>query len=360
MKENEAPVVEVQNMAMDVRENIQPDPSAIMQVGTGFWASKTLLSAIKFKLFTLLSDQKLTAEEIRSALGLHPRSLYDFLDALVALGFLNREGLKSEAVYSNTINTAFFLDKKKPGYIGGLLEMCNDRLYKFWGDLEEGLRTGELQNEVKHTGRNQFEAFYEEPERLVQFMEAMAGIQMGAFIAFAKTFNFKGYQTLCDMGGATGLLAIQVALHNPNMQCTTFDLPDVEHVAKKWISNFGAGERVNIMNGNFFKEEFPKADVITMGNILHDWGYDDKLKLIEAAYKVLPEDGAFVVIESIIDDERKKNAFGLLMSLNMLIETHEGYDFTFQDFKDLCKEAGFKKFELLPLAGPTSAAVAYK
>ncbi len=361
MKEKEVSVLETQTgEAMPVQEKTLPDPSAIMQVGTGFWASKTLLAAIKFNLFTLLGDQKLKGDEIQRVLHLHPRSLYDFLDALVALGFLNRDGLKEQAVYSNTPHTAFFLDKNKPGYIGGLLEMCNDRLYPFWGDLEDGLRTGQPQNEVKHTDRNEFEAFYEDPDRLVQFMEAMAGIQMGAFVAFATGFGFSEFKTLCDIGGATGLLSIQVALHNPGMQCITFDLPAVEHVARKWISNFNLNDRVKIVSGDFFKDDFPKADVITMGNILHDWGYDNKLRLVQAAYKALPENGALVVIEAIIDDERRKNVFGLLMSLNMLIETHDGYDFTFQDFQDLCRQAGFRRFELLPLAGPTSAAIAYK
>jgi hypothetical protein len=331
-----------------------------MQTGTGFWASKTLLAAVKLGLFTYLGEKSATAEEIRAALGLHPRSLYDFLDALVALGFLNREGLRAEARYRNTPDTATFLDHSKPNYVGGLLEMCNDRLYKFWGDLEEGLRTGAPQNEVKHTGRNPFEALYEEPDRLVQFMEAMAGIQMGAFMAFARNFNFKPYRTHCDMGGATGALSIQVALNNPHMHCISFDLPAVEHIARKWIEKFDVVGRVRVQSGDFFNEPYPKADVITMGNILHDWGYADKLKLAKGAYEALPEGGAFVVIESIIDDERREAAFGLLMSLNMLIETQEGYDITFQDFSDLCREAGFSRFELLPLAGPTKAAIAYK
>ncbi len=338
----------------------QPDPSAIMQVGTGFWASKTLLAAVKLGLFTYLDDKKASAEDIRQELGLHPRSLFDFLDTLVALGFLQREGLREQALYSNTADTAAFLNRAKPTYIGGLLEMCNDRLYKFWGDLEEGLKTGEPQNEVKHTGRNPFEAFYENNDRLMQFMEAMAGIQMGAFIAFARQFNFKPYRTLCDMGGATGALSIQVALNNPHMQCITFDLPAVEQVARKWIEMFDVADRVHIQNGDFFTDPFPRADVITMGNILHDWGYADKLRLARSAFEALPEGGAFVVIESIIDDERRQNAFGLLMSLNMLIETHEGYDFTFHDFQELGRQAGFSRFELLPLAGPTSAAIAYK
>jgi hypothetical protein len=331
-----------------------------MQVGTGFWASKTLLAAIKFNLFTLVGEEKMTGEEIRNALSLHPRSLFDFLDALVALGFLNREGTYAEAVYSNTVNTGFFLDKNKPAYVGGLLEMCNDRLYRFWGDLEEGLRTGQPQNEVKHTGRNPFEVLYDKPERLQQFMEAMAGIQMGSFIAFAKAFDFKKYTSLCDMGGATGALSIQVALNNPHMQCSSFDLPVVEPITQNWIQRFGLEEKVSSVSGDFFKEPFPKTDVITMGNILHDWGYDNKLKLMKSAYEALPDGGAFAAIENIIDDDRRKNVFGLLMSLNMLIETQEGYDFTFSEFQELGRRAGFKTFELLPLAGPTSAAVAYK
>jgi precorrin-6B methylase 2 len=338
----------------------QLNPSAIMQVGTGFWASKILLTAVKLGLFTYLGDRSATAEEIKNAMGLHPRSLYDFLDALVALHFLEREGLLEEAVYRNTPETGTFLDRAKPTYMGGMLEMCNDRLYRYWGDLEEGLKTGQPQNEVKNAEGNLFDAVYKNPEQLLQFMEAMAGIQMAAFIAFARNFNFKTYRTLCDMGGATGALSIQVALNNPHMRCTTFDMPAVEHVARKWIEMFDAAARVQIKNGDFFNDPFPQADIITMGNILHDWGYQDKLQLAKRAFEALPEGGAFVAIESIIDDERKQNAFGLMMSLNMLIETHEGYDFTFNDFKQLCKEAGFTKFELIPLAGPTSAAIAYK
>src|SRR3954463_14303949 len=155
-----------------------PDPAAIMHVGTGFMASKTLLAAIKLGVFTLLGEKKLTAQEISGALALHSRSIYDFLDALVALGFLEREGLYDEALYSNTFNTGLFLDKNKITYMGGILEMCNDRLYKFWGNLEEGLKTGKAQNEVKESKTNPFDAFYADADRLQQFMEAMAGIQM--------------------------------------------------------------------------------------------------------------------------------------------------------------------------------------
>jgi len=337
-----------------------PDPSAIMQIGTGFWASKVLLSAVKLRLFTYLGNSTKTGEEIRQALSLHPRSLYDFLDALTALGLLKREGLLENARYSNTDSTAYFLDQTKPTYIGGILEMCNDRLYPFWGTLEEGLQTGLPQNEAKHSDQNLFEALYADPQRLEAFLEAMIGIQSGAFTALAQTFDFTPYKTLCDIGGATGILSILVAQHNPHLTCTSFDLPAVEPVAKKWIEKFDLSHRIQTQNGDFFKDPLPQADVITMGNILHDWGYESKLHLARAAYNALPPDGAFIVIESIIDDNRNQNVFGLLMSLNMLIETRDGYDFTFSDFKELCQEVGFRRFEKISLTGPTSAAIAYK
>jgi len=338
----------------------QIDPSKIMQVGTGFFASKTLLTAVNMGLFTLLAHGKLSGEVIQSKLGLHKRSLYDFLDALVALGFLNRTGLKESAVYSNSADTDLFLDKNKHSYVGGILEMANHRLYPFWNNLEDGLKTGEPQNEIKSGGKNLFEKLYADEERLREFIHAMAGVQMGNFMAFSKNFDFSNHNTLCDIGGAGGFLAAQVVKEHPHMKCISFDLPQVSPIAAANIKNMGLQDKVNIQSGDFFKDDFPKGDMITMGNILHDWGLEEKKVLIKKTYDALPEGGAFVVIENIIDDDRRENAFGLMMSLNMLIETETGYDFTFADFNSMVREAGFKETSIIPLTGPTSAAIAIK
>lgn len=338
----------------------QVDPSKIMQVGMGFWASKTMLTAVSMGLFTHLAKGELSGQEIKLKLGLNERSLYDFLDSLVALGFLKRKGLKETAVYCNAEDTSLFLDKNKPSYIGGILEMANHRLYPFWNNLEEGLITGNPQNEIKEDGKSLFENLYADEERLNEFINAMGGVQMGNFIAFSNKFDFSNYNTLCDIGGGGGYLAAQVVMNNDNMSCTTFDLPEVAPLAAKNISKMGLGEKVTIQSGDFFKEEFPKTDVITMGNILHDWGTLDKKLLIKKAYDALPDGGALVIIENIIDDNRSVNAFGLMMSLNMLIETTEGYDFTFSDFNGWAKECGFKETSFISLIGPTSAAIAYK
>ena len=342
--------------------NPHPSPASIMQIGTGFWASKILLSAIKFKVFTKLANgKKMSAKEIKTSLDLNctDRHFYDFLDALTVFGFLDREGLLETAVYANSVDTDTFLDSNKPTYIGGILEMMNNRLYRFWGNLEEGLLTGLPQNEAKE-GQNFFGLIYQDPQKLREFANAMTGIQMGNFMTFAQKFDFSKYKTMADIGGSAGLLSIMVAKHQAHMSCTTVDLPQLESIASETIQKFQLADRVKVLNADFFADAFPAADVITMGNILHDWDEEKKLLLMKKAYEALPEGGAFVAIEGIIDDERKQNVFGMMMSLNMLIETGTGFDYTFADFNNWAKIAGFRSTSLLALAGPSSAAIAYK
>ncbi len=345
---------------METMTEKQVTPSKVMQIGMGFWASKTLLTAVNMELFTHLAKGELSGQDIKTKLGLHERRLYDFLDTLVALGFLNRSGLKETALYSNAEDTNLFLDKNKPSYVGGMLEMCNNRLYAYWNDFEEGLKTGLPQNETKTGGKSLFEELYASEEKLREFLKAMGGIQMGNFMAFANKFDFSSYSTLCDIGGAGGYLAAQVAMNNDHMKCVSFDLPPVSPVATENMNKMGLGTQVVIQSGDFLKEDFPKADVITMGNILHDWGIQDKKMLIKKAYDALPQGGALVVIENIIDDNRSENAFGLMMSLNMIIETPEGFDFSAADFDGWAKEFGFAQTSVMKLTGPSSAVIAIK
>jgi len=345
-------------MKTQTKKNI--DPSKIIQIGMGFWASKTLLTAVNMGLFTELAKESLSGQDIKEKLGLHTRGLYDFLDTLVALGFLKRSGLKETAIYSNAEDANLFLDKNKQSYIGGILEMSNNRLYPFWNTLEEGLKTGNPQNESKNGSVPIFEAIYANEQKLKEFLKAMGGIQMGNFMMFSKVFDFSNYKTHCDVGGAGGYLAAHIALNNTHMNCITFDLPPVAPVAKENVDMMGISDRVSVKSGDFLIEDLPKADVITMGNILHDWGTNDKKILIKKAYNALPKGGALVVIENIIDNNRSENTFGLMMSLNMLIETTEGFNFSGADFDGWAKEIGFVKTTKIPLTGPSSAVIAIK
>jgi 2-polyprenyl-3-methyl-5-hydroxy-6-metoxy-1,4-benzoquinol methylase len=341
--------------------NAQLTPDRILQTAFGFWSSKVLLTAVELGVFSKLgASRRATGAELGAELKLHPRGIYDLFDALVAMKFLARDGDGPAAFYHNTAEGALFLDAASPRYVGGWLAMLNARLFRFWNDLPEALRTGQQQNEAKHGMKGMFEELYSELPRLEQFMGAMTGLSRANFELFAERFDFSCYQTLCDVGGATGLLSIEAAKRHAHLQCMSFDLPPVEPIAQKHIAAAGLAERVRTAGGDFFADALPKADVITMGMILHDWNLEKKMQLIRAAYNALPPGGAFVAIEALIDDARRENLFGLLMSLNMLIEFGDAFDYTAADFRQWCTAAGFTRFEVIPLAGPSSAAVAYK
>jgi SAM-dependent methyltransferase len=244
--------------------------------------------------------------------------------------------------------------------VGGILEMLDARLFRFWHDLPAALRTGKPQNEVKHGFKNLFEELYADLPRLEQFMGARTGHSRFNLEAFAEKSDFRPFQTLCDVGGATGLLCIEVARRHPHLACTSFDLPAVEPIARKSTAAAGLSARVRTASGDFFEDPLPQADLITMGMILHDWNLEKEMHLIRSAHRALRPGGALVAIEALIDDARRENAFGLLMSLNMLIEFGDAFDHSGADFRKWCGEAGFRRFEVLHLAGASSAAIAYK
>lgn len=336
--------------------NAIPAPDHILQVGLGFWASKTLLSAIELGVFTELARHPLPLAELQGRLGLNPRSARDFFDALVALGFLERTG----ETYHNTPATALYLDKRKSSYVGGILEMANHRLYPFWAHLTEALRTGRPQNEARDGSIPMFEALYADPARLKEFLKAMTGISHGSNQAIARQFPWSGYATFADVGTAQGDLAVQIAAHNPHLQGIGYDLAEVAPIFEDYALSNGVAGRLRFQAGDFFKEPLPSVDVITMGHILHDWDLETKRMLIRKAHDALPEGGVLVVYEAIIDDDRRRNAFGLLMSLNMLIETPGGFDYTGADCQGWMTEAGFRETRVEQLVGPDSMVIGAK
>jgi len=274
----------------------------------------------------------------------------------VALKFLERR----DGRYYNTPSTDFFLDKRKQSYIGGLLEMANHRLYPFWGNLTAALRTGLPQNETKDGGPNPFLVLYADPARLKEFLRAMTGVSHVGNMTIARKFPWNKYRTAVDVGTAQGDLITQVALANPHIGGTGFDLPEVGPVFEDYVAANGLSGRVKFSPGSFLIQPLPKADVVMMGHILHDWNLEEKQMLVRKAYEALPEGGAYIVYESIIDDDRSTNAFGLLMSLNMLIETSGGFDYTGADCAEWMKKAGFRETRVEHLFGPDSMVIGIK
>jgi hypothetical protein len=334
----------------------QSTPEQILSLGLAFWGSKTLLSAVEIGLFSELAKGPLYLRTLSERLMLHSRSARDFLDALVALGMLERDGDQ----YANTPETDLFLDRKKPSYIGGILEMANARLYPFWGSLTEALRSGQLQNEAKVGEEDFFAAIYADPGRLKGFMEAMTGISLGAAIAIANEFSWDRYETFVDVGTAQGGLPVQVALAHDHLSGGGFDLPPVGPIFEGYVDSHDLGDRLRFYPGDFFEDPLPAADAFVMGRILHDWDLEGKKRLLAKAYEALPEGGALIVYDTIIDDERRENSFGLLMSLNMLIETAGGFDYTGADCSAWMREAGFQETYVEHLVGPDSMVVGIK
>jgi hypothetical protein len=331
-------------------------PERIIRLGLGFRDSRTLLSAIELGLFTELARSgPVDAEALRLRLGLHPRGARDFFDSLVALRMLERH----DGVYRNTPETAMFLDRGKPSYAAGLLEMVSDRVFSFWGGLTESLRTGRPQSEAKESG-NLFEGLYSDPVRLKYFAKAMTALSAASAKAIAQKFPWKDHRSVIDIGCAEGGVPVQVALAHPHITGGGFDLPGMAPVFREFVDERGLGDRLKFYPGDFFKDPLPKADVLIMGHILHDWSMDDKRMLISKAYQALPEGGALIVYETLIDDDRRENVMGLMMSLNMLIQTSEGFDYTGADCSGWLKEAGFKKTRVEHLAGAESMVVGIK
>ncbi|MDB5379487.1 MAG: O-methyltransferase family 2 [Rubritepida sp.] len=333
-------------------------PEAVLQLGMAFWGSKTLLTAVELGLFTELAAQGPgDLATLTRRLGLHGRGANDFLDALVALGMLRRD---EAGRYANTVQAGLYLDRAKPSYLGGLLEMANRRLYPFWGHLTEALRTGQPQNEARDGGADPFAAIYADPQTLEIFLRAMSGASRPTARAIADSFPWSEHKSFVDIGCAQGALVATVALAHPHLAAGGFDLPPVRPVFERHMAEMGLADRARFQPGNFFDEALPAAEVLVMGQILHDWGLPEKMMLLREAHDALPPGGALIVYDAMIDDDRRRNAFGLLMSLNMLIETPAGFDYTGADCVGWALEAGFAEARVQHLVGPHSMMVARK
>ncbi len=330
-------------------------PEKILQLGTAFWASKTMLSAVELGVFSILAKGPQNLDELTRATKLHTRSARDFFDTLVSLHMLERDG----GQYRNTPEADLFLDRAKPSYVGGILEMMNARLYGFWGELTTALKTGLPQNETK-SDPDMFEKLYNDPNKLKLFLKAMTGISTGTAIAIAHKFPWAKHRTFADVGGAQGAASVQIAMANKHLTGMNFDLAVVGPIYNEFVQSMGLSDRLSFRPGNFFNEQLPTADVLIMGHILHDWDLEQKKLLLKKAYDALPKGGALIVYEALIDDDRRTNTFGLLMSLNMLIETKGGYDYTGADCMGWMKEAGFSDMRMEHLVGPDSMVVGIK
>jgi len=317
--------------------------------------AKVIQSAVHFGVFTELAKHAktggLTCEQLRTAVGIHERGALDFFDALVALKFLERD---AQGRYTNSEGSNMYLDKSKPAYMAnaGTIEMSESRLYGHWGHLSAALKTGQQQNESKTPGVDVWESLYKNPVALANFANAMtaASTAPAQEMCNDKDINWEGFKSIVDIGVSSGIFITTVVGANPHLVGIGYDLVYLKPIFETNVKNSKLESKITFAAGDFFKDEkFPQTDVIVMGHILHDWDLVTKKMLIKKAYDSLANGGAFIVYERFIDNERRQ-IVGLTMSLNMLIETSGGFDYTQNDCIAWMKESGFTKFKHKNLA----------
>ncbi len=328
----------------------------ILRVGTGYWASSCLLSAIELGVFTALGRRSVDHASLVEVLGLHERGARDFLDALVALGFLTREGDR----YANTRESRMFLDRTKPLYVGDSLAMAGSRLWGAWGRLTDALRTGKAQYAGASDGADLFGDIYADRASRERFLASMAGASLGTALALARRFPWNDHNVIADIGTALGVVPVEIVKAHPHLHAIGFDLPAVRESFESFVAEQDLTERVEFRGGDFFVDPLPEADAIIMGHVLHDWGLDQKRALIRKAFDALAPGRVLLIYEALIDDDRCQSEFALLMSLNMLVDTPGGFNFTASDCARWLEEAGFRSWRVEPLVAPDSLIVAVK
>ncbi|MFC3997673.1 methyltransferase [Nocardiopsis sediminis] len=326
------------------------EAGALVELGQGFWAAKTFLTAVELDLFTVLAEKPLTEPEVRERLGLHPRATRDFLDALVGLGVLLRE----DGRYRGSAAAEMYLDKHKPTYIGGRLLLLNWR-YEVWGRLPDLLRSGDPQSKSRHD----FDAFYRNPEAVKRFMLAMDGANAEIGPALARAFDWTGKGSFVDIGGARGNLAAEIVKAHPHLTGGCLDLPPVEPVFDEHMARLGLADRVTFHPADFFTDPLPETDVMVFGHVLHDWDDENRVRLLRRAYEALPEGGVALVYDALVDDDRRDPA-NLLRSLSMRLVTPGGSEYTAADCRGWLEAAGFTDVSTTPLTRSDALVVAHK
>jgi hypothetical protein len=330
-------------------------PDRLVKLGTAFRDSKTLLSAVELGVFTLLAQGPLELDRLAEKSGVHPRGARDFFDALVALGLLERD---ESGRYSNAADANMYLDRNKPSYVGGELELANARQFGPWSMLTDALRTGKPQSGAR--GTENYRAYYADSAILENVARGMTGGSLRAAQAMAACFPWQDVHTLIDIGSSQGCLPVEIALAHPHLTGGGFDLPALKPLFEAYVEQHGVGDRLRFHAGDFFNDPLPTADVLVMGRVLHNWDFPTKMMLLKKAYDALPGGGVLIVYERFIDDDRRSGTAGLLASLNMLVLTAGGFDYSAADCKGWMAGIGLRDPQMSPLIGDIGMITARK
>ncbi|OBI56073.1 methyltransferase [Mycobacterium sp. E796] len=326
-----------------------------------FWSSRLILSAVESGVFTELGNGPASEQELADALGWHPRAAVTALDALVAAGLLRRD---RAGRYANTIRSAMFLDRTKPSYVGGLMELSSKRLYGLWSSLDDLLRTGRPGAEEERGDNEFFSMLHRDPLALKGFLAGMTGISTGEATLLAARFPWQRFRTFCDIGCAQGAFPVRVALTHRHLRGTGFDFPAVRPIFEEYVQSFDLDRRLAFVEGDFLEGPLPRADVLSFGHVFHGRNHEIRQELVAKAYAATPPGGAIIVYDAMIRSGRRKNRgnnyLSLLSSLNIMMESREGYEASTAACEEMLRAGGFTRIKVRHLVGPTSAVFGYK
>ncbi|GAB1818509.1 methyltransferase [Herbidospora sp. RD11066] len=334
-------------------------PIPLMDLTTGFWRFKVLAAGVDLGLFTLLSRHPdATAAKVAAQLGLHPRPARMLLSSSTALGLLDKDG----DTYRNSPMAEEFLVTGRPAYFGGFVTYSDVYGYPAWHRLQEALHTN---RPTTWDSAAQESAFVtQDPGILDSFWKAMFTLSSFTADALAHAHDFARHRRLLDVGGGAGPFPVGLCRAYPHLTATVYDLPSVAAMARDRIAELGMSDAITAVDGDFHADgPLPTGhDVVLLSMILHDWDEPACRRLLHKVWTALPEGGAVIICELVLDDDETGPAPAAMMGINMLIETAGGYNYTYAEYRTWLLETGFTDIRTLPLeaAGANAAIVAYK
>lgn len=338
-------------------KGMTPDgPALVLDLIEAFRRSQTMFTAVSLGIFDLLESGPATALTLAQQVNGSPAPLTRLLDGCSGLGLL----VKTGDLYQNTPVASRYLTRASSDTLAGYVLYSQQVLYPMWGRLENAVREGTNRwQETFGLEGPLFNHFFRTPEARQTFMTGMHGFGLLSSPEIVRIFNLNQFRHIVDLGGGTGHLAIAACERYGAMQATVFDLPGVTALAREHAAASRAAARIRVVDGDFFQDPLPSADLYALGRILHDWGEEKIRRLLKRVHEALPPGGGLLLAETLLDEDGGGPVHAQMQSLNMLVCT-EGRERSAAEYRALLEEAGFRDVEARRTGTPLDAVLARK
>jgi acetylserotonin N-methyltransferase len=333
-----------------------PDPTPILDLLVAFRSSKIMFAAVELGVFDALAGGAKPVAALAKDLVSNADALERLLDACVGLGLLARQ----PEGYANTPAAAAYLCKGSPRRLTGYVGYSNRVMWHMWAHLEDAVREGTHRwKQAFGLDGPIFSHFYRSEEAKREFLMGMHGYGLISSPEVASAFDLGRFRCFVDLGGGTGHLAVAACRRYPNLRGVVFDLPEAAPLARELIATTEVADRISVAGGDFFTDPLPDGDIFALGRILHDWTEEKVLKLLSRICGHLPDGGAVLIAEKLLDDDKSGPRWAQFQNLNMLVCT-EGKERTLAEYEALLKRAGFAEAIGCRTTSPLDAVLATK